>query len=207
MDVKQQLASYLLQIKAFQFAANGQFFTWASGLKSPVYTDNRRLVSYPLLRDFIVERFIEIIRKQYPFVQYIAAVATGAITYGAIVADRLGLPFVYVRPKPKTHGLQNQVEGFLSSGVSVIVIEDLISTGGSSITAVDALQNSGAEVVGVLAVFSYNLQIAKENFKNKNISLHTLTDIDAVLEEAGRLKVLNSAQIKQILNWEKTVKL
>ncbi len=206
MDAKQQLARYLLQIKAFNFSTD-KLYTWASGIKSPIYTDNRRLVSFPLLRNFIIQAFLNKIETQFPYIQYIAAVATGAITYGAIVADRLNLPFIYVRPKPKSHGMQNQVEGYLLTNAKVIVIEDLISTGGSSLNAVEALRAQGAQVEDLLAVFTYNLPISKENFKKANVNLHTLTDIEAVLEQAKILNILDQNQINQILNWRQTLKI
>ncbi len=206
MDVRQQLARYLLQINAFNFSTE-RFYTWASGIKSPVYTDNRKLISFPLLRDFIIDSFLEIIQNEFPYIQYIAGVATGAITYGAIIADRLNLPFVYVRPKPKGHGLQNQVEGFIPAGVKVVVIEDLISTGGSSLSAVEALRAQGAQVEALLAVFSYNLAVAEKNLNKATVNLYTLTDVEAVLEQAGQQGILNNEQINQILNWKKTLKI
>ena len=159
-------------------------FTWASGWQSPIYCDNRIALSYPAIRNYLREQMAKQIEDIYGKPDAIAGVATGAIGLGALVAEQLNLPFVYVRPKPKAHGRQNQIEGWLENNSSVVVIEDLVSTGKSSLQAVDALRDFGAQVKGMLAVFSYNFPIASENFKKSEVQLHTLSNYDHLLEQA-----------------------
>ena len=177
------LAEKLLKISAVKLQPSNSF-TWASGWKSPIYTDNRRTLSYPTLRTFIKVELCRLIMENFEGVDAIAGVATGAIAQGALVADELGLPYVYVRSAPKDHGLENLIEGNLIPGQKVVVIEDLISTGGSSLKAVEAIRNAGCEVIGMAAIFTYGFPIAIERFKEAKVKLLTLSNYNAVLEVA-----------------------
>lgn len=176
-------------------------FTWASGWQSPIYCDNRIALSYPVIRNYLREQMAKQIEDIYGKPDVIAGVATGAIGLGALVAEQLNLPFVYVRPKPKSHGRQNQIEGRLEPNNSVVVIEDLISTGKSSLQAVDALRSSGAQVKGMLAVFSYNFAIAQENFKQSKVELNTLSNYDYLLKQALESGLINSAEVEMLTEW------
>jgi len=178
-----KIAEFLLQINAIKLEPKNSF-TWASGWQSPIYCDNRIALSYPAIRNYLREQMAKQIEDIYGKPDAIAGVATGAIGLGALVAEQLNLPFVYVRPKPKAHGRQNQIEGWLENNSSVVVIEDLVSTGKSSLQAVDALRDFGAQVKGMLAIFSYNFPIASENFKKSEVQLHTLSNYDHLLEQA-----------------------
>ena len=180
-------AEKLLRIKAIKLQPANPF-TWASGWKSPFYCDNRKTLSYPALRNFVKLEICRIIEERFGEVDAIAGVATGAIPQGALVADELNLPFVYVRSTPKDHGLENLIEGELRPGMKVVVIEDLISTGGSSLKAVDAIRNNGCEVIGMVASFTYGFPVSVEAFKNAKVTLVTLTNFEAVLEAALRTK-------------------
>lgn len=166
-------------------------FTWASGWQSPIYCDNRIALSFPAVRTYLKEQMARQIKEIYGMPDAIAGVATGAIGLGALVAEQLKLPFVYVRPKPKAHGRQNQIEGWLEPNSNVVVVEDLISTGKSSLQAVDALRDSGANIKGMLAIFSYNFPVAKENFEQSNVQLNTLSNYEHLLEQA-----LDSGHVK-----------
>ncbi len=181
------LNNYLLEISAINLSAEAPF-TWASGRKSPIYCDNRVTLSYPKVRDEICKQFVEKIKAQYPQAEVIAGVATGGIAHGVLVAQALGLPFVYIRDKPKAHGRQNLVEGDLKPHQKVVIIEDLISTGGSSLKAVEGIRDSGAEVLGLLAIFTYGFPQATEAFANASCKMDTLTCfaelIEAVKEQA-----------------------
>lgn len=176
-------------------------FTWASGWQSPIYCDNRIALSYPVIRNYLREQMAKQIEDIYGKPDVIAGVATGAIGLGALVAEQLNLPFVYVRPKPKSHGRQNQIEGRLEPNNTVVVIEDLISTGKSSLQAVDALRSSGAQVKGMLAVFSYNFAIAQENFKQSKVELNTLSNYDYLLKQALESGLINSAEVEMLTEW------
>ena len=200
MDKKQQLAKFLLDIKAFHFSFDRPF-VWSSGIKSPVYTDNRKILSFPRLRNFVIEYFISLIDDFFPETQYIAGVATGALPYASIIADRTGLPMVYIRPKPKQHGLKNQVEGFVPPQTKVVVIEDLISTGGSSLRAIEALRDQNAEVLGLIAVFTYGIPASVKNFEVNGVRWMTLTDIDQLVNQAMINGLLTKEQADFILNW------
>ena len=180
-SLERLVAEKLLKISAVKLQPSNSF-TWASGWKSPIYTDNRKTLSYPALRSFIKLELCRLIMEKYDNVDAIAGVATGAIAQGALVADELGLPYVYVRSTPKDHGLENLIEGNLIPGQRVVVIEDLISTGGSSLKAVEAIRNAGCEVIGMAAIFTYRFPIAEERFKAANVKLTTLSNYDAVLE-------------------------
>ena len=182
--LEKAIAEKLLKIKAIKLQPNNPF-TWASGWKSPIYCDNRKTLSYPQIRSFIKIELSRLILEMYPDVEVIAGVATGAIAQGALVADELGLPFVYVRPTPKDHGLENMIEGDLKPKQKVVVIEDLISTGGSSLKAVDAIRNDGSEVLGMLAIFTYGFPVAEDKFKKAKVKLTTLCgyeDIETLQE-------------------------
>ncbi|MDP3442895.1 MAG: orotate phosphoribosyltransferase, partial [Ignavibacteria bacterium] len=177
------LAGFLLQIKAIKLNT-AQPFTWASGLRSPIYCDNRKTLSYHKIRTYIRQEFVKQLLEKYEKPDLIAGVATGGIALGVLVAQELGLPFAYIRSEKKGHGLSNQIEGVVETGQSVVVIEDLISTGGSSLNAVNALRDAGANVKGMLAIFTYGLETANQNFLNANCELTTLTHFDALLEKA-----------------------
>lgn len=188
-DTAKITAKKLLEIEAIKLNPDKPF-QWASGWQSPIYCDNRLALSYPEVRSFIAARFAKAIQNKYPDVEVIAGVATGAIAVGVLVADKLGLPFVYVRPKPKEHGRKNQIEGHLNEEAKVLVIEDLISTGKSSINAVKALQTVGAHVLGMFAIFSYAFPQAEVLFTKEKIQLYVLSNYNYLLElalEAGRI--------------------
>ena len=176
-------AGYLLQIKAVKLSPK-DLFTWASGIKSPIYCDNRVTLSYPEIRTFIKDQFTEIIRSRFGQADLIAGVATGGIAQGALVAQELGLPFAYVRTSKKDHGLTNLIEGRVEAGQQVVVVEDLISTGKSSLEVVEALKHAGCIVAGMVAIFTYNLPVSESGFKSSACQLITLTDYDALIEQA-----------------------
>jgi orotate phosphoribosyltransferase len=199
-DVALKTAEYLLQIKAIKLNLQNPF-TWASGWKSPIYCDNRRTLSYPKIRTFIRQQFAELIRDEFGIPDVIAGVATGAIAQGALVAQELGLPFVYVRSEPKSHGLTNLIEGVVESGQSVVVIEDLISTGGSSLKAVDALREVGCDVKGMAAIFTYEFPKAIESFKKANCRLVTLSNYSTLLLQAVDSKFIKEADLKHLSTW------
>ena len=176
-------------------------FTWASGWKSPFYCDNRKTLSFPALRSFVKIELARLIMEQFPEADAVAGVATGAIAQGALVADELGLPFAYVRSKPKDHGLANLIEGELPTGAKVVVVEDLISTGGSSLKAVEALRNAGFEVVGMVASYTYGFDVAKQAFEDAKVQLLTLTNYEAVLEAALQTGYISNDQIPTLNEW------
>ncbi|MFA5045315.1 MAG: orotate phosphoribosyltransferase [Paludibacter sp.] len=200
--LEKNIAERLLKIKAIKLQPNNPF-TWASGWKSPIYCDNRKTLSYPLIRNYIKIELARIILEMYPDVQVIAGVATGAIAQGALVADALGLPFVYVRPTPKDHGLENMIEGDLKPKQKVVVIEDLISTGGSSLKAVEAIRNDSSEVLGMLAIFTYGFPVAEQKFKKAKVKLTTLCTYDAVLNEALATNYISESDIETLQEWRK----
>ncbi|MBR4758473.1 MAG: orotate phosphoribosyltransferase [Bacteroidaceae bacterium] len=195
-------AAKLLNIKAIKLQPNNPF-TWASGWKSPFYCDNRKTLSYPDLRSFVKMETARIIMERFPEVDAIAGVATGAIPQGAMVADALSLPFAYVRSKPKDHGLENLIEGELKPGMKVVVIEDLISTGGSSLKAVEAIRNNGCEVIGMVAAYTYGFAVAEKAFKEAKVTLITLTNYEAVVEEAVRIGYIAESDIAILNEWRK----
>ena len=178
-------------------------FTWASGWKAPIYCDNRKVLSYPETRTFICNQFVQLVREKYPNVEAIAGVATGAIAIGVLIANALQLPFIYVRSKPKGHGLENLIEGDIQPGTKVVIIEDLISTGGSSLSAAEAVRNYGAEVLGMLAIFTYNFPLAAKNFKEANIELTTLSNYNLLLKLAYDSGEITDAQLESLNNWRK----
>lgn len=201
-DSALMLATHLLQIKAVKLSPQNPF-TWASGLHSPIYCDNRVTLSYPMVRTFIRQQFVEQLMQHYGKPDVIAGVATGGIAQGALVAQELGLPFAYVRSEKKSHGMQNQIEGVIESGQSVIVIEDLVSTGKSSLLAVDALRDAGANVKGMLAIFTYQLPSADENFKAKNCPLFTLTNYETLIHKAIEENYITEADQQSLMEWRK----
>ena len=199
---KKAFASKLLKIKAIKLQPANPF-TWASGWKSPFYCDNRKTLSYPELRNYVKLEIAHVIQEQFPEVEAIAGVATGAIPQGALVADALNLPFVYVRSKPKDHGLENLIEGELKPGMKVVVIEDLISTGGSSLKAVEAIRNNGCEVIGMVASYTYGFPVAKKAFEDANVKLVTLTDYEHVVEEALETGYIADADVELLHEWRR----
>jgi orotate phosphoribosyltransferase len=201
-DTAEKTAELLLQINAIKLNPSNPFL-WASGWKSPIYCDNRLTLSFPAIRNFIRDEFSKQIQEIYGKPDVIAGVATGAIGIGILVAEVLGLPFVYVRPEPKKHGRQNQIEGFLQKGQTVIVIEDLISTGNSSLQAVEALKEAGANVKGMIAIFSYGFATAEENFKNANVNLNTLSNYEHLLNLAVEKQYITEKELTTLQEWRK----
>ncbi len=196
------VAEKLLKIKAVKVQPSNPF-TWASGWKSPIYCDNRKTLSYPQLRTFIKIELVRLIKEKYDDVDVIAGVATGAIAQGAMVADELGLPFVYIRSSAKDHGLENLIEGDLKPGQKVVVIEDLISTGGSSLKAVEAIRKDGCEVLGMMAIFTYGFPVAKEQFKAAKVELTTLSNYGAVLEHLLKTDFIGNDEMEILQEWSK----
>ncbi|WP_276978309.1 orotate phosphoribosyltransferase [Flavobacterium filum] len=199
-DTAKKTAELLLQINAIKLNPKNPF-TWASGWKSPIYCDNRVTLSFPPIRNYIREEFSKHIEKEFGKPDVIAGVATGAIGIGMLVAEYMGLPFVYVRPEPKKHGRQNQVEGFLQKGQNVVVVEDLISTGNSSLLAVEALKEAGANVKGMVAIFTYGFDVSTENFKKAKVTLHTLSNYDNLLELAVAKKYITEEEQHTLQEW------
>lgn len=199
-DTAEKTAELLLQINAIKLNPENPF-TWASGWKSPIYCDNRLILSFPSIRNYVRDEFAKNIEKQFGKPDVIAGVATGAIGVGILVAESLGLPFVYVRPEAKKHGRQNQVEGFLQKGQNVVVVEDLISTGNSSLMAVEALRNEGANIKGMAAIFTYGFNVAEENFKNANIDLYTLSNYENLLDLAVQKQYISEEQQSTLQEW------
>ena len=201
-NVESIFAAKLLGVKAIKLQPNNPF-TWASGWKSPFYCDNRKTLSFPDLRSFVKIELTRLIMEQFPEVEGIAGVATGAIAQGALVADALALPFAYVRSKPKDHGLTNLIEGELKPGMKVVVVEDLISTGGSSLKAVEALRDAGCEVIGMVASYTYGFPVAEKAFREANVKLVTLTNYEAVVNEALKTGYIREEDIATLHEWRK----
>lgn len=198
--IAEQIARLLLDVKAVRLRPE-EPFTWSSGWKSPIYCDNRITLSYPEVRTYIRNELANAIRRDFPDVQAIAGVATAGIAQGALVADALNLPFLYVRPEPKKHGMGNQIEGRLEAGQRVVVIEDLISTGGSSLKVVDVLRQSGAEVLGMTAIFTYGFPVATQNFANKDVKLTCLSDYETLIGQARDLNYITADAIASLSAW------
>lgn len=196
-------AQKLLSIKAVKLQPANPF-TWASGWLSPVYTDNRKIISYPVIRTFVKVELARLVIENFPEVNAIAGVATGAITTGTLVADLLGLPFVYIRSTPKDHGLENLIEGELKPNSKVVVVEDLISTASSSLKAVDAIRKDGSDVLGMVANFTYNFPIAVDNLKKADVKLITLTNYESILEEALRINYISEADLATLKRWRES---
>ena len=200
--VERLLAEKLLKISAIKLQPENPF-VWASGWNSPIYTDNRRTLSYPEVRTFIKVELCRVIMENFGEVDAIAGVATGAIAQGALVAETLGLPYVYVRSAPKDHGLENLIEGNLKPGQKVVVIEDLISTGGSSLKAVEAIRNAGCEVIGMAAIFTYGFPVAARTFKSAQVELITLSNYNAMLETALETNYIKPEDLETLQEWRK----
>ena len=198
--IEKNVAKALLDIKAVLLRPETPF-TWASGWKSPIYCDNRRILSYPQIRENVCTWMADIIRKQYPEVEVIAGVAPGAIAHGYLVAHILGKPFCYVRPKPKDHGTGSQIEGLLKEGAKVVIVEDLISTGMSSLAAKNALVNAGADVMGMVAIFSYNFNHARKAFEEANVELTTLSNYDTLIEVASEIGYVKDSDVAVLKEW------
>ena len=200
MTDKKAIAEKLLQINAIKLNID-EPFTWASGWKSPIYCDNRKILSFPFIRDVIKSEMCNIIFQDYEKADMLAGVATAGIPWGAMAADQLKLPYIYVRPKPKEHGLGNQIEGFFEPGKRVVVVEDLISTGKSSLQVVDVLKNAGLEVVGMISIFNYGFQIAKHAFESYKLPIKSLTDYETLIEVAIEKGLIREKDQNALLNW------
>lgn len=201
-DIALKTAEYLLQIKAIKLN-NATPFIWASGMKSPIYCDNRKTLSFPEVRSYLVKQFCKLVTEQYGDVDVIAGVATGAIAMGVLVAQELGKPFVYIRSSQKSHGLENKIEGVVESGQTVVVIEDLISTGQSSLNAVTSLRDAGCQVKGMAAIFTYQLPVAQENFESANCPLITLTNYTMMLKNALASGYVSEQDEESLKLWRK----
>ncbi|SDS08542.1 orotate phosphoribosyltransferase [Formosa sp. Hel1_31_208] len=199
-DTAKQTAEVLLKINAIKLQPNDPFI-WASGWNSPIYCDNRIVLSFPPIRNYIRETMAKHIESHYGKVDVIAGVATGAIGIGILVAEYLGLPFIYVRPEAKSHGRQNQIEGFVEAGQNVVVVEDLISTGKSSLNAVKALEAANVNVKGMVAIFTYGFEVAKTNFDKAKVNLHTLSNYENLLEQALDTKYINAKEQEVLAQW------
>ncbi|WP_394767223.1 orotate phosphoribosyltransferase [Ferruginibacter sp.] len=200
MTNEKAVAEKLLQINAIKLSPQ-QPFTWASGWKSPIYCDNRRVLSFPFIRDFIKSEMCNVVFEQFPQGEILAGVATAGIPWGAMVADQLKLPFIYVRPKPKDHGLGNQIEGFYEKDQKVLVIEDLISTGKSSLEVVEVLRKAGVEVVGMVSIFTYNFDVAAKAFAEAGVKYQSLTNYAALIELAVEKGIVTPGEQNTLLNW------
>ncbi|MBX3165645.1 MAG: orotate phosphoribosyltransferase [Bacteroidetes bacterium] len=204
-DPAYKVAEFLLQIKAVKLQPANPF-TWASGLKSPIYCDNRKTLSYPQIRTYIRQHFVDVINQKFSKPEVIAGVATGGIAIGALVAQEMGLPFIYVRSEAKKHGLTNTIEGEIASGQSVVVIEDLISTGGSSLKAVKALREKGCDVKGLVAIFTYGFDEAVQAFKKAKCQMETLTDYSALIDTALQHEYIDKKDIGSLNEWRSNPK-
>lgn len=200
-DKALKVAEFLLQIKAVKLSPKNPF-TWASGIQSPIYCDNRVTLSYPKIRTFIRQSYAEAIVDHFGMPDAIAGVATGGIAQGALVAQELGIPFIYVRSSAKAHGMGNQIEGYYEEGQKIVVVEDLISTGGSSLKAVEALRDAKLHVEGLVAIFTYGFDIAHENFANAECPYVTLSDYDTLLKEATNSNLISDEELKSLQSWK-----
>lgn len=199
-SVKKEVTKKLLEINTLKIQPKNPF-TWASGWKSPIYCDNRKILSYPKTRTYIRDRFVALIREKYPQAEVIAGVATGAIAMGVLVADVLGLPFIYVRSKPKGHGLENLIEGDMAPNQKVVVVEDLVSTGISSLNAADAVNNFGGNVIGMVSIFTYNFQHAKDNFEKAGIELTSLSEYQTLIDTAVEIGEVTPDDVETLMQW------
>lgn len=199
-EIARTVAKKLLEIHAIKLNVDSPF-TWASGWKSPIYCDNRLSLSFPEVRTYIKQKLAETIRENFPDVEAIAGVATAGIPQGALVADELGVPFIYVRSKPKGHGMENMIEGKITEGQKVVVIEDLVSTGGSSLKAVEALKATKFSVLGMLSIFTYGFSVAEKNFQDAGVKLICLSSYNDLIEEALKLDYVTKAQISNLKQW------
>ena len=203
MTNEKALASRLLHVKAVQLNAQNPY-TWASGWKSPIYCDNRKVLSFPTDRDYVKSELCSVIFQEYPEAEVLAGVATAGISWGAMAADQLKLPFVYVRPKPKEHGLGNQIEGALKKGKKVLVIEDLVSTGKSSLQVCEVLQQAGAEVIGMVSIFNYGFPEAASAFDKAKIPLTSLTNYSVLIDLAKEINQINQAEADILMQWRES---
>ena len=203
--VAEQTVNYLTQINAIKLNTKKPF-TWTSGIKSPIYCDNRLILSFPNVRKFVADKMTEIVENKYGKDICIAGVATGAIAIGAMIAERLNLPYAYVRPEPKGHGLKNQIEGNIKKGSNVVVIEDLISTGKSSLNAINALKSEAYNVMGMLSIFSYNFEFANKKFENENISINCLSDYNTLVDLIQSEGKLDFQEINRLKKWREDPK-
>ena len=195
-----EVTKKLLEINTIKIQPTNPF-TWASGWKSPIYCDNRKILSYPKTRTFIRDRFVDVISQKYPQAEVIAGVATGAIAMGVLVAEKMGLPFIYIRSKPKDHGLENLIEGDLMARQKVVIVEDLVSTGISSLNAAQAVMNFGAEVIGMVSIFTYNFPHARENFKKAGIELTSLSHYQVLIDTALEIGEITKEQVETLMKW------
>lgn len=200
MSTQKHFAEKLLQIKALQINLQKPY-VWASGWNSPVYCDNRKVLSYPYVRDFVKSELANMVLEHFPDAEVIAGVATAGIAHGVMAADLLKLPFIYVRSKPKEHGMGNQIEGYMEPGKKVVVVEDLVSTGKSSLQAVDAIRAAGGEVIGMCALFTYGFNAAADAFQEANVPLHTISNYNALMEVAEEQKLIASEQKASLEQW------
>lgn len=199
-DTAKEIAKLLLEINAIKLSVDNPF-TWASGWKSPIYCDNRLSLSYPSVRKFIKEKIAETIKSNFPEVEAIVGVATAGIPQGALVAEALEKPFIYVRSKPKGHGMENMIEGKVTPNQKVVVIEDLVSTGGSSLKAVEALAANSIQVLGMVSIFTYGFPVADQNFKKAGVKLISLSNYNELIDTALKLKYISSQQVEQLKSW------
>jgi orotate phosphoribosyltransferase len=202
MSIEKEIAKSLLQIKAIKLNPANPF-TWASGWRSPIYCDNRKILSYPAVRRQVYEAFAQVIAEKYPAAEVVAGVATGAIAHGVLAAEKLDKPFIYVRSAPKSHGLANQVEGEVTPGAKVVVVEDLVSTGGSSLNAVQALRDAGVEVLGMVAIFTYGFPAAEKNFAENRVELTTLSNYNAMIELAAEQGYIKAEESETLSAWRR----
>ncbi len=199
-EYQKNIAELLLQINAIKLNPANPF-NWASGWKSPIYCDNRKTLSYPKVRNKIRDEFVNLIKEKYSNAEGIAGVATGAIAIGMLVADAMNLPFIYIRPAAKAHGLGNQIEGAYTSGHKYVVVEDLVSTGGSSLKAVDAMREAGCDVLGMVAIFTYGFNVSEQNFKEKGCTLDTLSNYEILIEQALESGDIKKEQVEILKEW------
>jgi len=201
-ETPRKVAEYLLQIKAIKLNPQKPF-QWSSGLLSPIYCDNRVILSYPAIRTYIRQQFVDVVNEYFGKSDVIAGVATGGIAHGVLVAQELGLPFIYVRPEPKKHGLSNAIEGYVEKGQSVIVIEDLISTGGSTLKVIEHLKDFGCSIKGIISIFTYNFKSAEENFKKSKLQVISLSDFDSLIKVALEKSYISEDNFEQLKEWHK----
>jgi orotate phosphoribosyltransferase len=195
------VAEKLLQVNAVKLNPENPF-TWASGWKSPIYCDNRKVLSFPFIRDYIKSELCNVVFEKFPEAELLAGVATAGIAWGVMVADQLKLPYVYVRPKPKEHGLGNQIEGYYVPGQKVVVIEDLVSTGKSSLQVIDALKKAGLEIAGMVSIFTYGFPVASEMLHKAGITYYPLTDYPTLIQLAAEKQIISADQLEILLKWQ-----
>ncbi len=203
MEIAKEFALQLMEVQAIKLQPT-EPFTWASGWRSPIYTDNRKTLAYPKVRTFVKKALVDLVKTHFPQATAVAGVATGAIAQGALVAEELELPYCYVRPKPKDHGMGNQIEGTLPENAQIVVIEDLISTGGSSLKAVEALRAAGFKVLGMVASYTYGFPVAEQAFKDANLELVTISNYQATMQAAAETGYVTNEQLELLAEWRKS---